>query len=63
MIGNDTNEIIQELFTSLFNRYQVCLEQSMKDSDYAFDYVEALHGKYHKISLNRGGSYKESPNG
>ena len=33
----------------------------MKSGDYVFDYVEALYYKCHKISLNRGGSYTESP--
>ena len=39
MIGNDTNKIIQKFFDSFFNRYQVGLEQSMKGSNFIFDYV------------------------
>ena len=33
----------------------------MKDSKFAFDYVHLLYYKYHKINLNRGGSYIDSP--
>ena len=61
MIGNDTDEIIQKFFNLLLSRYKVGLGQPMKSGDYVFDYVEALYYKCHKISLNRGGSYTESP--
>ena len=33
VIGNDTDEIIQELFDSLLHKYQIGLEQSMKGSN------------------------------
>ena len=33
----------------------------MKATDFAFDYVHLLHYKCHKIKLNPGGSYKDSP--
>ena len=33
----------------------------MKRSDLAFDRVDALYYKLHKISLNRGGAYRGSP--
>ena len=34
----------------------------MKRSDLVFDSVDVLYYKLHKISLNRGGSYVDSPN-
>ena len=34
MIGNETNEIINGLFNSLLTKYQVGLEESMKDSEF-----------------------------
>ena len=37
MICNETDEIIYKLFKSLFNRNQLSLEESMKDSDFVFD--------------------------
>ena len=40
MIGEDTDEIIQELFDLLSHSYQASLEQSMKDCNFVFDYVD-----------------------
>ena len=34
----------------------------MKDSDFVFDFVKFLHYKCHKINLNPGGWYRNSPN-
>ena len=34
MIGNETNEIINGLFSSLLTKYQVGQEESMKDSEF-----------------------------
>ena len=60
MINDVTDEIIEGLFNSLKNRYQNNL-QSMRGSEFAFDYVQLLYYKCHKINLNRGGSYIDSP--
>ena len=43
----------KELFDSLKNRYQNNLE-SMKGSEFVFDYVYLLHYKCHKINPNCG---------
>ena len=61
MIGVDTNEIIKKLFNSLLQRYQKGLEESMRASDFVFDYVESLNYIFHKIDLKRFGSYIETP--
>ena len=61
MIGNETDEIIKNLFESLFQKYQEGLENSIKGSEFVFDNVNLLYYKFHKISLNRGGSYIDSP--
>ena len=45
MTGNETDEIIREL------------EKKMKGSEFAFDNVDLLHHKLHKISLNGGESH------
>ena len=37
MISKKTHEIINTLFKSLLNRYHLSLEESMKDSNFAFD--------------------------
>ena len=59
MIGSDTNEVIENLFKSLLQRYQEGLEK-MRGSEFVFDGVNLLHYDLNKISLNRGGSYIES---
>ena len=52
IITNDeADEVIEELFKSLKNRYQNNLE-SMKGSEFVFDYVHLLYYKCHKINLN-----------
>ena len=61
MMGFDTNEIIENLFDSILQRYQKGLEKSMKGSDFVFDYVESLNYIFHKIDLKSGGSYIETP--
>ena len=35
--------------------------ESTKDSEFVFNYVHLLYDKWHKINLNRGGSYINSP--
>ena len=60
MINDEADEVIKELFDSLKNRYQNNLE-SMKGSEFVFDYVQLLYYKCHKINPNRGGSYIDSP--
>ena len=61
MIGSDTNEVIEELFKSLLQRYQENLEEKMSGSEFIFDAVNVLYYDLDKISLNRGGSYIDSP--
>ena len=60
MINNEADEVIKELLDSLKNRYQNNLE-SMKGGEFVLDYVHLLYHKCHKINLNRGGSYEDSP--
>ena len=62
MISNETNEIIKELFDSLLQKYQKGLEEQMKGSEFIFDSVDLLYYKCHKISLDQGGLYIDSPN-
>ena len=61
MMGNETDKIIEVLFESLLQRYWVGLEESLRGSEFIFDSVNSLCYKLHKISLNRGGSYIDSP--
>ena len=61
LIGNETGEIIEDLFDSFLQRYPKKLEESMRGSEFVFDNADSLYYKLHKISLNRGGSYIDSP--
>ena len=61
MIRNETDEIIEELFESFWQKYQEGLEKLMRGNEFVFDSVDSLYYKLHKISLNRGGSYGDSP--
>ena len=57
MHGVDTDDTIQELFSSFLCRYQEGLETKMKGSDYIFNHVNSLEYHFHKVSLHRGSSY------
>ena len=61
MIGSETNEIIEDLFKSLLQKYQKGLEESMRESEFIFDGVDALYYDLSKVSLSRGESYKDFP--
>ena len=61
MIRNETDEINEVLFKTLLRKYQEGLEKKMRGSKFVFDSVDLLHYNLHKISLNQGGSNKDSP--
>ena len=61
MMGNETDKINEDLFDSFWQRCQKYLEESMRGSEFVFDFVDSLYYKLHKISLNRGESYIDSP--
>ena len=61
IMGNVTDEIIEELFESLLQKYQERLEEKMRGSEFVFDSVDLLYYNLHKISLNGDGSYIDSP--
>ena len=61
MKDNETGEIVEKLFESLLQKYQEELEGKMRGSEFVFDSVDLFHYNFHKISLNRGGSFKDSP--
>ena len=60
MVNDEDDEIIEERFKSLQNRYPNNLEESMKGSDFVFNYVRLLYYKCRKINPNCGGSYIDS---
>ena len=54
-------KLLKKLFEPLFNRYQIGLETSMRDSDFIFDCVHFLYCICHKISFKGGVSYVDPP--
>ena len=61
ILNNETDDIINELFESIFDKYQEELEKNMRGSEFIFNSIDLLYYKLHKIRLKRGGSYIDSP--
>ena len=57
----ETKDIINKLFSTFRKRYQEGLETKMRGSSFRFECIDLLEYHLHKISLNRGSSYIESP--
>ena len=60
MISDESDKVVKELFDSIQNRYQNNLE-SVKGSEFVFDYVYLMCYKCHKINSNCFASYVDSP--
>ena len=63
MIGSETDEIIEVLLNFFLQKYQERLEESMRGSEFVYDSVDVLYYNLNKVSLSRGGSYIDLPNG
>ena len=61
MNGSDTDEIVKKLFESFLQKYEENIQNKMKRLDFEFDGANFLYYDFNKISLNRGGSYIDSP--
>ena len=61
MEGSDTDEVIKSLFESFLKINDLNLQEKTKGSDFAFDGVNSLYYDFNKMSINRGGSYIDSP--
>ena len=61
MEGSGTDEVIKSFFESFLKIYDLNLQEKMKGSDFAFDGVNSLYYDFNKMSINRGGSYIDSP--
>ena len=58
MMGSETEDIIQELFISLLQKFQEGLKESMRGIEFFFDSADLLHYHLQKISLSgKEGSY------
>ena len=60
MISDEADDFTEKSFKSLKNIYQNNLE-SIKGSEFVFDYVHLLYYECHKINPNGGGLYIDSP--
>ena len=61
MNGDNTDETIKGLFESFLQKYEENLQNKMKGLEFEFDGVNFLYDDFNKTSLNRGGSYIDSP--
>ena len=61
IINHKADEAVEELFELLLSRYQINFQESMKGSEFVFNYVSLLYYKYHKINPNCGGLCVDSP--
>ena len=61
MFGDNNDDIIEQLFESLLNKYEENLQNKMRGSEFEFDGVNFLYYDFNKTSINRGGSYIDSP--
>ena len=61
MFGDDNDNIIEQLFESILQKYEESLQNKMRGSEFEFDGVNFLYYDFNKTSINRGGSYIDSP--
>ena len=60
MTGYETDDIIEKLFDS-FGKISRRIRRKVEKSNLVFNSVDALYYKLHRKSLDRGGSYIDSP--
>ena len=61
MFGDDNDDIIEQLFESLLQKYEENLQNKMRGSEFEFDGFNFLYYDFNKTSINRGRSYIDSP--
>ena len=61
MFGDDNDDIIEQLFESLLQKYEENLQNKIRGSEFEFDGVNFFYYDFNKTSINRGGSYIDSP--
>ena len=52
MIGDDNDDVIEELFKSFLKRYEQNLQNKMRGSEFEFDGVNFLYYDFNKTSIN-----------
>ena len=61
LTAHEKDEIVEELFGSLLQKYHCALGNTQEGYNYVFDSIDALYYKLRKTSLHRQGSYIDSP--
>ena len=61
MMGNETDDIIEELRKSLLQNYEKDLKEPMRECKFFRDSIDLLYYHLQKIGLKRGRSYIDSP--
>ena len=59
--SSETNEILEQLTTSLYEKYQNDLYLTHESSSFVYESVEECNIHFHKVDLRRGASYIEPP--
>ena len=61
MMNDEADKVIEQYFESLKKRYQNKLEESMRGSEFFFNFLHLLYYKCNKINPNCSGSYIDPP--
>ena len=61
MPSSNTNEIIEQLLTSLHKKFDDDLVLSRESSSFVYESVEECNIHFHKIDLRRGASFIDTP--
>ena len=61
MTGSETEEVAEKLIMSILQKYQDNLQNRMKGSDFIFNGINYLYYDLNRITINKDGSYIESP--
>ena len=61
MPSSNSNEILGQLLTSLYEKYQDDLKLSQESSSFVYESVEECNIHFNKIDLRRGASFIDTP--
>ena len=61
MLGDDNDDILEQLFESLLQKEEENLQNKMRGSEFEFYGINFLYYDFNKTTINRGGSYIDSP--
>ena len=56
MLGDDNDDIIEQIFELLLQKYEENLQNKMRGSEFEVDVVNFFYYDFNKTSINRGGS-------